>query len=163
MKRINFILPALLLFFWCFPGNNSAAENEVYIIEVSGSINPAVADFLKKGIEKASDDGVSCVIIKIDTPGGLVESMRIIVKAIFASKVPVVTYVAPSGARAASAGVMITIAADIAAMAPRTNIGAAHPVGAGGSISPTMSEKVTNDMVAHVKSIAEKRGRRPMG
>jgi membrane-bound serine protease (ClpP class) len=86
--------------------------------------------------------------------------MRIIVKAIFASKVPVVTYVAPSGARAASAGVMITIAADIAAMAPGTNIGAAHPVGAGGKdIGGKMSEKVTNDMVAQVKSIAKKRGR----
>jgi len=160
MKRIIFIIPALLLFLCCFPENNSAAENEVYIIEISGSINPAVADFLKKGIEKASEDGVSCVIIKIDTPGGLAESMREIVKAIFASKVPVVTYVAPSGARAASAGVMITIAADIAAMAPGTNIGAAHPVGAGGKdIGGKMSEKVTNDMVAQVKSIAEKRGR----
>ena len=137
-----------------------SAENEVYIIEISGSINPAVADFLKKGINKASTDGVSCIIIKIDTPGGFAESMRKIVMAIFASKVPVVTYVAPSGARAASAGVMITIAADIAAMAPGTNIGAAHPVGAGGKdIGGKMSEKVTNDMVAHVKSIAQKRGR----
>ena len=160
MKRIIFIIPALLLFLFCFPGNILSAENEVYIIEISGSINPAVADFLKKGINKASGDGVSCIIIKIDTPGGLAESMRKIVKAIFASKVPVVTYVAPSGARAASAGVMITIAADIAAMAPGTNIGAAHPVGAGGKdIGGKMSEKVTNDMVAHVKSIAEKRGR----
>ena len=160
MKRLILILPAFLLFLCCFPGNNFAAENEVYVIEISGSINPAVADFLKKGINKASGDGVSCVIIKIDTPGGLAESMRIIVKAIFASKVPVVTYVAPSGARAASAGVMITIAADIAAMAPGTNIGAAHPVGAGGKdIGGKMSEKVTNDMVAHVKSIAQKRGR----
>jgi len=160
MKRLILILPAFLLFLCCFPGNNFAAENEVYVIEISGSINPAVADFLKKGINQASADGVSCVIIKIDTPGGLAESMRIIVKAIFASKVPVVTYVAPSGARAASAGVMITIAADIAAMAPGTNIGAAHPVGAGGKdIGGKMSEKVTNDMVAHVKSIAQKRGR----
>ncbi|MDH3720253.1 MAG: nodulation protein NfeD [Desulfobacteraceae bacterium] len=160
MKRLILILPAFLLFLCCFPGNNFAAENEVYVIEISGSINPAVADFLKKGINQASADGVSCVIIKIDTPGGLAESMRIIVKAIFASKVPVVTYVAPSGARAASAGVMITIAADIAAMAPGTNIGAAHPVGAGGKdIGGKTSEKVTNDMVAHVKSIAQKRGR----
>ena len=160
MKRTIFIIPALLLFLFCFPGNNFAAENEVYIIEISGSINPAVADFLKKGINKASGDGVSCIIIKIDTPGGLAESMRKIVMAIFASKVPVVTYVAPCGARAASAGVMITIAADIAAMAPGTNIGAAHPVGAGGKdIGGKMSEKVTNDMVAHVKSIAQKRGR----
>ena len=160
MKRLILILPAFLLFLCCFPGNNFAAENEVYVIEISGSINPAVADFLKKGINQASADGVSCVIIKIDTPGGLAESMRIIVKAIFASKVPVVTYVAPSGARAAAAGVMITITADIAAMAPGTNIGAAHPVGAGGKdIGGKMSEKVTNDMVAHVKSIAQKRGR----
>ena len=148
------------MFSFCFAGNNFAAENEVYILQISGSVNPAVADFLKKGIERASADDVSCVIIKIDTPGGLAESMRIIVKAIFASKVPVVTYVAPSGARAASAGVMITIAADIAAMAPGTNIGAAHPVGAGGKdIGGKMSEKVTNDMVAQVKSIAKKRGR----
>ena len=160
MKRIIFIIPALLLFLFGYAGNNFAAENEVYILEIAGSVNPAVADFLKKGINRASADDVSCVIIKIDTPGGLAESMRIIVKAIFASKVPVVTYVAPSGARAASAGVMITIAADIAAMAPGTNIGAAHPVGAGGKdIGGTMSEKVTNDMVAQVKSIAEKRGR----
>jgi len=160
MKRIFFILSALLLFLCCFPGNNFSAENEVYIIQVSGSINPAVAGFIEKGIEKASADGVSCVVIEIDTPGGLAESMRKIVMAIFASKVPVVSYVAPSGARAASAGVMITIAADIAAMAPGTNIGAAHPVSAGGKdISGKMSEKVINDMVAQVKSIAQKRGR----
>ncbi len=160
MKNIRFLILAFLLFSFCFSGNGLAAVNEVYIIEVSGSINPAVADFLEKGINKASADGVSCIIIEIDTPGGLAESMRQIVMAIFASKVPVVTYVAPSGARAASAGVMITIAADIAAMAPGTNIGAAHPVGAGGKdISGKMSEKVINDMVAQVKSIAQKRGR----
>jgi membrane-bound serine protease (ClpP class) len=160
MKKTRFFIWALLLIIFSIPGNILSAENEVYIIEISGSINPAVADFLEKGINKASADGVSCVIIKIDTPGGLAESMREIVKAIFASKVPVVTYVAPSGARAASAGVMITIAADIAAMAPGTNIGAAHPVGAGGKdIGGKMSEKVTNDMVAQVKSIAQKRGR----
>ncbi len=160
MKKIIFIIPALFLFVFCFPGNTFATANEVYIIKVSGSINPAVADFLEKGIRKASADGVSCIIIEIDTPGGLAESMRKIVMAIFASKVPVISYVAPSGARAASAGVMITIAADIAAMAPGTNIGAAHPVGAGGrDIGGKMAEKVTNDMVAEVKSIAKKRKR----
>jgi membrane-bound serine protease (ClpP class) len=160
MKKIIFIIPALFLFIFCFPGNTFATANEVYIIKVSGSINPAVADFLEKGIHKASADGVSCLIIEIDTPGGLAESMRKIVMAIFASKVPVISYVAPSGARAASAGVMITIAADIAAMAPGTNIGAAHPVGLGGrDIGGTMAEKVTNDMVAQAKSIAEKRKR----
>ena len=151
-------MPALLLSLFCLFGNVSAAENEIYILKISGSINPAVADFVEKGIVKASADGVACVIVQIDTPGGLAKSMREIVMAIFASKVPVISYVAPSGARAASAGVMITIAADIAAMAPGTNIGAAHPVGAGGKeIGGTMSEKVVNDMVAHVKSIAKKR------
>ncbi len=159
MKSIRFII-ALSLFLFFFPGKGLAGENEIYVIKVSSSINPAVAEFLGKGINKASADEVSCIIIELDTPGGLAESMREIVKAIFASKVPVVVYVAPSGARAASAGVMITMAADIAAMAPGTNIGAAHPVGAGGKeIDGAMSEKVVNDMVASAKSIAAKRGR----
>jgi membrane-bound serine protease (ClpP class) len=159
MKHIHIIL-TLSLFLFCCPGNGVATENEVYIIRMSGPISPAAADFLKKGINKASEERVSCLIIELDTPGGLAESMREIVMAIFASKVPVVIYVAPSGARAASAGVMITMAADIAAMAPGTNIGAAHPVGAGGKeISGAMSEKVINDMVAHARSIAKKRGR----
>jgi membrane-bound serine protease (ClpP class) len=158
VNLIRSVISALLFSVFCFFGNVSAAESEIYILKISGSINPAVADFVKKGIDKASADGASCIILQIDTPGGLAESMREIVMAIFASKVPVISYVAPSGARAASAGVMITIAADIAAMAPGTNIGAAHPVGAGGKeIGGTMSEKVVNDMVAHVKSIAEKR------
>jgi membrane-bound serine protease (ClpP class) len=159
MTHIHIIL-TLSLFLFCCPGNGVATENEVYIIRMSGPISPAAADFLKKGINKASEERVSCLIIELDTPGGLAESMREIVMAIFASKVPVVIYVAPSGARAASAGVMITMAADIAAMAPGTNIGAAHPVGAGGKeISGAMSEKVINDMVAHARSIAKKRGR----
>jgi len=153
-------MSALLLFLFCCPGNSFAAVNEVYIIQMSGPISPPVADFLKKWINRASDERVPCIIIELDTPGGLAESMREIVMAIFASKIPVVIYVAPSGARAASAGVMITMAADIAAMAPGTNIGAAHPVGAGGKeISGAMSEKVTNDMVANARSIAQKRGR----
>jgi len=145
---------------FCSPESSLASKNEVYIIKISDAISPGIADFLIRGIKTASDEDVDCTIIELDTPGGLVESMRKIVKAIFASNIPVVVYVSPSGARAASAGVMITMAADIAAMAPGTNIGAAHPVGTGGKeIEKTMSEKVTNDLVAHVKSIAEKRGR----
>jgi len=137
-----------------------AADSEVYVIKVADPIGPGIADFINQGIEKASNENAACLIIELDTPGGLAESMRSIVMAIYASKVPVVVYVSPSGARAASAGVMITIAADIAAMAPSTNIGAASPVGVGGQdIDKTMSKKVTNDMVAYVKSIAEKRGR----
>ncbi len=155
--RLIFIL-SLFGFFCTAPA--IAEKNEVFIISVSDAIGPAVADFLKQGIKKASEENAACIIIELDTPGGLAESMRKIVMEIYASKVPVIVYVSPSGARAASAGVMITMAADIAAMAPGTNIGAAHPVGAGGKdIGKTMSEKVTNDMVAYVKSIAKKRGR----
>jgi len=159
MKPIRLIL-ALSLFLLCFSVNGFAGTNEIYVVKFSGSINPAVADFFKKSISKASEDKVSCIIIEFDTPGGLSESMRETIKAIYASKVPVVIYVSPGGARAASAGVMITMAADIAAMAPGTNIGAAHPVGAGGKeIGGSMSEKIINDMVAYAKSIAEKRNR----
>ena len=155
--RLIFIL-SLFGFFCTAPA--IAEKNEVFIINVSDAIGPGVADFLKQGIKKASEENAACIIIELDTPGGLAESMRKIVMEIYASKVPVIVYVSPSGARAASAGVMITMAADIAAMAPGTNIGAAHPVGAGGKdIGKTMSEKVTNDMVAYVKSIAKKRGR----
>lgn len=153
-----FLVLSLFVVFCAAPA--IAEKNEIFIIRVSDAIGPGVADFLKQGIEKASEENAACIIIELDTPGGLVESMRKIVMEIYGSLVPVVVYVSPSGARAASAGVMITMAADIAAMAPGTNIGAAHPVGAGGKeIGKTMSEKVTNDMVAYVKSIAKKRGR----
>jgi membrane-bound serine protease (ClpP class) len=132
----------------------------IYVVRTQDAIGPGVADNLVQVIEKANQDNVECLIVELDTPGGLAESMRDIIKAILGSNVPVVVYVAPSGARAASAGVMITMAADVAAMAPGTNIGAAHPVGAGGQeINKKMSEKVVNDMVAHAKSVAERRGR----
>lgn len=138
----------------------AAAENDVYIIKVADAISPGTAEFISYGIKIAEDGNAACLIIELDTPGGLAESMRMIVQGILNSKVPVVVYVYPRGARAASAGVMITMAADIAAMAPGTNIGAAHPVGSGGQdIEGTMSEKVINDMVAQAKSVAERRGR----
>jgi membrane-bound serine protease (ClpP class) len=137
-----------------------AEQSEVYIIRVADAISPGTADFIKSGINTAEENGAVCVIIELDTPGGLAESMRLIVQNILGSRVPVVVFVYPGGARAASAGVMITMAADVAAMAPGTNIGAAHPVGAGGKdIDGSMSEKVINDMVAQAKSVAEKRGR----
>ena len=159
MKYKFFIITLLALLLFSFV-NAFAGENEIYIIKASGAVSPALSDFLKQGIKKASDNDVSCIIIELNTPGGLAESMRDIVMTILASRVPVVVYVSPSGARAASAGVMITMAADIAAMAPGTNIGAAHPVGAGGKeIDKVMSEKVVNDMVAHARSVAGKRGR----
>jgi membrane-bound serine protease (ClpP class) len=137
-----------------------AGQNEVYIIKVADAISPGTAEYIKSGIETAAEKAATAVIIELDTPGGLAESMRLIVQQILGSNVPVVVFVSPSGARAASAGVMITMAADVAAMAPGTNIGAAHPVGAGGKdIDGKMSEKVINDMVAQAKSVAEQRGR----
>ncbi len=138
----------------------AAEQSEIYIIRIADAISPGTAEFIKSGIKTAEENGAACIIIELDTPGGLAESMRLIVQNILASKVPVIVFVSPGGARAASAGVMITMAADVAAMAPGTNIGAAHPVGAGGKdIAGTMSEKVINDMVAQAKSVAEKRGR----
>jgi membrane-bound serine protease (ClpP class) len=136
------------------------AGNEVIIMELDGSINPGSATYLVRGIKEAEETGAVLLIIQLDTPGGLASSMRTMVKAIMNSMVPVVVYVAPSGAGAASAGVMVTVSAHIAAMAPGTNIGAAHPVTAdGGEITKTMSEKVVNDMVSYSRGIAQERGR----
>jgi len=136
------------------------ASGDAYILRVSDAISPGTAEFIRTGLKKAEAESAACVIIQLDTPGGLAESMRTIVQDLLASPLPIVVYVAPGGARAASAGVMITMAADIAAMAPGTNIGAAHPVGAGGqAIEGKLSDKVVNDMVAHAKSVAERRGR----
>ncbi len=152
------ILSILLLLFAAL--DIDAAENEVLIVTIADAISPGTAEFIVDVLEKASDSNAACLIIQLDTPGGLGESMRRIVQAIYACRVPVVVYVAPDGARAASAGVMITMAADIAAMAPGTNIGAAHPVGVGGKeIEKSMADKVVNDMVAFVQGIAQRRGR----
>jgi membrane-bound serine protease (ClpP class) len=135
-------------------------QNTAMVIELEGAISPGTDQFVIRGIKRAEKNGYPLVIIRLDTPGGLDTSMRNIVKTILNSPVPVVVYVAPRGARAASAGVMITIAAHVAAMAPQTNIGAAHPVAAGGKeIDKTMSEKVVNDMVAYARSIAKDRKR----
>jgi membrane-bound serine protease (ClpP class) len=161
--KLRYLIILLLPFCILFIFNAAwAAKGDIYIVEVADAISPGTAEFIKNSIEKAEKEEAACIIIELDTPGGLAESMRLIIQDILGSRVPVVVYVSPPGARAASAGVMITMAADIAAMAPGTNIGAAHPVGAGGKdISGAMSEKVINDMVAHAKSVAEERGRNP--
>ena len=159
--KLKFWVALLLPFCVFFVLNMAwAAKGDIYIVKVADAISPGTAEFIKNSIEKAEAEEAACIIIELDTPGGLAESMRLIIQDILGSQVPVIVYVSPSGARAASAGVMITMAADVAAMAPSTNIGAAHPVGAGGKdISGKMSEKVINDMVAHAKSVAEERGR----
>ncbi len=132
----------------------------IHYLHVDGIVNPVMAEFIMKGIENAAKENAETVVIQLDTPGGLDLSMRDIVKAILSSDVPIVVYVAPSGSRAASAGVFITYAAHIAAMAPGTNIGSAHPVAMGGEkMDETMMKKVENDAVAYIKGIATKRKR----
>jgi membrane-bound serine protease (ClpP class) len=160
-ERIWIALAALLLILPGGPCTAAAQEKPaIHILDVAAPIGPGVADFVAGSLETADDEKALLVVIRLDTPGGLAESMRRIVQSILSARTPVAVYVAPSGARAASAGVMITMAADIAAMAPGTNIGAAHPVGAGGKdIDETMSEKVVNDMVAQARSVAQQRGR----
>jgi membrane-bound serine protease (ClpP class) len=136
------------------------ADNAVMIIELEGSINPGTAMYVARGLEKAEEERAALAVLRLDTPGGLGSSMRTIVKAILNSPVPVCVFVSPRGAGAASAGVMVTVSAHVAAMAPGTNIGAAHPVTAGGKdIEKTMSEKVVNDMAAYGRGIAEDKGR----
>lgn len=162
MKTVTYgIIIFFLSLFIIIPADYTfAGGQDICLINISADINPGIADYLKSGINYAEKNGFACIIIKLNTPGGLAESMREMVVDILASKIPVVVYVAPDGARAASAGVIITMAADIAAMAPGTNIGAAHPVGAGGKdIGGSMSDKITNDMAAYARSIAAKRFR----
>lgn len=134
-------------------------QKEVIVITLNGVINPVAAEYISKSIKKASEKKAELLIIELDTPGGLDTSMRNIVKDINSSEVPIVVFVSPSGARAASAGVFITMAAHIAAMAPGTNIGAAHPVAIGEKMDKTIAEKAVNDAVAYIKSIAEQHGR----
>ena len=149
----------LLLFFFVPVFAAEDLNAEIIVITVEGIVNPVMSEFITKSIDEAEREKASVLVIELDTPGGLDTSMRSIVKRIIASDVPVVVYVSPSGARAASAGVFITLAAHVAAMAPGTNIGAAHPVGVGGKMDKTMEEKAVNDAAAYIKSLAEKRGR----
>ena len=163
MKRIRNLLPwlwLLLSLFWLAGDSTLAASRPVYTVPAVGSINPGLAEFIVESIETAEKDQAAALVIQLDTPGGLVTSMRMINKAIVNAKVPVVVYVSPKGARAASAGMFITIAAHVAAMAPGTNIGAAHPVSIGiAKMGKVMGEKVVNDMVAYARSLAKERGR----
>jgi len=133
----------------------------VHTLELVGVINPPAADYINRALEAAEEQNASLVVIQMDTPGGLDTSMRQIIQGILASPVPVAVYVAPSGARAASAGLFILTASHVAAMAPGTNTGAAHPVGLGGEMDEVAVEKVVNDAAAFIRSLARERGRNP--
>ena len=140
-----------------------AAVPAIEVLQIKGIVNPIMADYIERGIRQAEENNAIALIIQLDTPGGLDTSMRDIVQDIVAARVPVVVYVSPSGGRAASAGVFITVAAHVAAMAPNTAIGAAHPVSIGQEgaqqIPEDMAEKVVNDAAAYIRSIAESHGR----
>lgn len=150
LLALLFILPITVL----------SATPKVHVITVDATINPATADFIHESIQRAEGDGAECLIIRLNTPGGLLKSTRVIVSDLLSSPVPVIVYVAPSGSQSASAGTFITLAAHLAAMAPGTNIGAAHPVGMQGAEKDSiMNEKATNDAAAFIRTISEKRQR----
>lgn len=153
MKKIVLVFSLLLLF------SSNARANKVFVAKFHGIIGPISSRYIVKAIRRAEKEKAECLIIELDTPGGLDTAMRDIVKEELNASIPIVVFVYPKGARAASAGVFITLAAHIAAMSPGTNIGAAHPVSVGKKMDREMTEKVTNDAVAYIESIARDRGR----
>ncbi len=159
IRKVKHAVPVLALLWGTGAANGQAGE--ALHVEISDAITPVSARRVVETVKAAETEGAELVIIQLDTPGGLDTAMREATKAILGSAVPVVVWVGPPGARAASAGMFITIAAHVAAMAPGTNIGAAHPVGVGGMGAPdtTMASKVENDAVAYARSIAVARGR----
>jgi membrane-bound serine protease (ClpP class) len=161
IRQFFLITPLFLTaLIFCATGSVEPQQAHVNIIQIQDSINPGVEDFMEYALKRSVDDKAECLIILLDTPGGLMTTMRGTTQAILNSQIPVIVYVYPSGAQAASAGVFLTVAADLAAMAPGTNIGAAHPVtGGGGDLPASISEKVLNDTLAFARSIAAQRGR----
>jgi len=163
MRKIKFpILAIFLLLAGLAPWGATpvAAARRVYVLPAVGSINPGLAEFILDGIRTAEKEQAEALVIQLDTPGGLDSSMRQIAQGIINAKLPVIVYVSPRGGRAASAGLLITMAAPVAAMAPGTNIGAAHPVSVGmGKMDKVMGEKVVNDMAAYGRALATDRGR----
>lgn len=152
-------LPLTLLALFALLLMAQPALADVMAARVEGAISPASAEFIIKAIDRAEAANSDALVMELDTPGGLDTSMREIIKRMLASRVPIAVYVSPGGSRAASAGAFIMMAAHIAAMAPQTNIGAAHPVNIGKELDKTMSEKVGNDAAAFIKSLAGQRGR----
>ena len=141
-------------------GQAAAQSREAHVVTIDGIINPVSDRFLERAVEGAERADAEVIVLLLNTPGGLLDSTRRMVETIFASRVPVIVYVSPSGGRAASAGTFITAAGHIAAMAPGTNIGAASPIsGQGEELPETLKEKIFEDTAAEIRSIAERRGR----
>ena len=149
----------LLSIFFPLIQNIYAQTNKVIVLTADCAIHPACAEYIQLGIQNGMEEQAQCVVIRLNTPGGLLKSTRVIVSDILESPIPVVVYVSPSGSQAASAGVFITLSGHIAAMASGTNIGAAHPVSLQGMQDSVMMDKATNDAVAFIKTISEKRNR----
>jgi membrane-bound serine protease (ClpP class) len=159
MKRFRIVLLMILVFPLCLR-SQPGTKPVIVQIDLDVVVHPVSADYVRSGITHAKDIGARAVILRINTPGGLLESMREMVGAILDSDVPVITWVGPNGSRAASAGFFILLAGDVAAMAPGTNTGAAHPVsGSGGKIEDVMEKKVVSDITAYMRSFVSKRGR----
>lgn len=148
-----------LVLFLMSAGAAGEPTKEVWVAPVEGMISPPVAGYLEKTIRAAEREGAEALIVTLDTPGGLDASMRQIIRAQIDSEIPVVMYVHPQGARAASAGVYMLMAADVAAMSPQTNLGSATPVSLGGDMSEEMKRKVTNDAAAYIRALADNHGR----
>ena len=142
-----------------FAAQTLAAAPKVVAVNVDGMVHPVTTEIVRAAIAQAKQENAGLLLVRLNTPGGLMDAMRGTIEAILASPVPVVTYVAPSGGRAASAGFFILESGDIAAMAPGTNTGAAHPVALGGEMDAVMKQKVENDAAAYMRSICAKRGR----
>lgn len=142
---------------------SALAKQEVFLIRVEGAIGPATAGYIQRAIDESSERQGQCLIIQLDTPGGLLQSTKAIVQSLLASPIPTVVYVAPAGATAASAGCFIVVASDVAAMAPATSIGAAHPVefggGAAGGADDVMKKKLENYAASYIETIAARRHR----
>src|SRR6185369_1524265 len=160
MKRWGVIFAAWLSW-WA---SVDAWAEKVCVITVEGAIGPATATFISRAVDEAASQNAQCLILQLDTPGGLLESTKVIVQKFLASSVPTVVYVAPAGANAASAGCFITLAADVAAMAPTKQIGAAHPVLGGGiggeqKLDDVMKQKLENYAASYIETIAAKRKR----
>lgn len=149
------LLPVLGIF------PSQARSAQVIQVDVEHVIHPLTVELVQEAVRQAGEDGAAAVLLRLNTPGGLLSAAKDVIQTIVASDVPIIAYVGPSGGRAASAGFMILVSADVAAMAPGTNTGAAHPVLMGGEMDEVMKAKVSNDTAASVRSVTSKRGRNP--